>query len=158
MVDTGPDHYNNTSTDQPLDKITCMPLLPNLTFYRDYKRFPWSICFGCGMSAGKVHSPDTWSRSIWDLHKFVLRPISFPNLFSGLGTSNIPWYFLDFPICDPPLLHTNNLMHRDHHWFDTNYGSTPSWSGVWMWNLHLVPFKRIWNVTYLWAIILKIYW
>ena len=56
---------------------------------------------------GTLTPPDTWSRPhgtcISILQMYLLRPILFPNLslFSGLCSSNIPRYFLDFALCIP---------------------------------------------------------
>ena len=49
-------------TSKPIRLSTnFMTLIPNLTF-TDYEWFPWSICNGCGMPAGKLTLPDTWFR------------------------------------------------------------------------------------------------
>ena len=74
-----------------------MTLIPNL--FIDYEWFPWSICNGCGMPARNAYSSGHLVPSLWDLHMFyLLRPILFRTCryFTGLCSSNIPRYFLDF--------------------------------------------------------------
>ena len=69
----------------------------------NYEWFPWSICNGCGMSAGNSYpsrhlilslfGTSYWS-NCWD-HFSLTCPV-----FSQLFTFNIPRYFLDFAL-DP---------------------------------------------------------
>ena len=57
------------------------------------------LCNGCGMPTGDAYSFGHLVPSLWDLHMFyLLRPILFRTFhyFSGLCSSNIPRYFLDF--------------------------------------------------------------
>ena len=77
-----------------LDIITESDILPNIGFHGASRS-----AMGVACRQGTLTPPDTWSRPILDLHMFyLLRKILFPNLslFSGLCTSNIPRYFLDF--------------------------------------------------------------
>ena len=56
-------------------------------------------CQGCGMPTGDAYSSGHLVPSLWDLHMFyLLRPILFRTCryFTGLCSSNIPRYFLDF--------------------------------------------------------------
>ena len=81
--------------DNPLLIRLCteLNLLPN------FEWFPWSICDGCGMPTGDAYSSRHLVPSLWDLHMFyLLRPILFRTCryFTGLCSSNIPRYFLDF--------------------------------------------------------------
>ena len=51
------------------------------------------------MPTGDAYSSGHLVPSLWDLHEFyLLRPILFRacRYFTGLCSSNIPWYFLDF--------------------------------------------------------------
>ena len=67
----------------------------NITEYR----FPKGICNGCGMRTGDAYSSGHLVPSLWDLRMFyLLRPILFRTFryFTGLCSSNIPRYFLDF--------------------------------------------------------------
>ena len=77
-----------------------LTILPNLT--TDLERFQRNICNGCGMPAGDADSSGHLVPSLWDLHIFyLLRPILFRTCryFTGLCSSNIPRYFLDFACC-----------------------------------------------------------
>ena len=68
-------------------------------FYITEYRFPWGIFNGCGMATGDAYSSEHLVPSLWDLHMFyLLRPIIFRTCrcFTGLCSSNIPRYFLDF--------------------------------------------------------------
>ena len=88
--------------DNPLLIRLCteLDLLPN------FEWFPWNICDGCGMPTGDAYSSGHLVPSLWDLHMFyLLRPILFRTCryFTGLCSSNIPRYFLDFASsCDGP--------------------------------------------------------
>ena len=86
-----PDHIQwQPPTDQ-----TLLDLLPN------FEWFPWNICEGCGMPIGDAYSSAHLVPSLWDLHMFyLLRPILFRTCryFTGLRSSNIPRYFLDFAL------------------------------------------------------------
>ena len=65
----------------------------------EWARFQQNICNGCGMPAGDADSSGHLVPSLWDLHMFyLLRPILFRTCryFTGLCSSNIPRYFLDF--------------------------------------------------------------
>ena len=76
---------------------------PCFDFYRlwlitEY-RFPKGICNGCGVPTGNPYSSGHLVPSLCDLHMFyLLRPILFRTCryFTGLCSSNIPRYFLDF--------------------------------------------------------------
>ena len=79
-------------------------LLPDLTLsywiwhFTKYW-FPYNICNGCGMPTGDADSSGHPVPSLWDLRMFyLLRPILFRTCryFTGLCSSNIPRYFLDF--------------------------------------------------------------
>ena len=73
--------------------FTELDLLPN------FEWFSKNICDGCGMPTGHAYSPGHLVPSLWDLHMFYfLRPILFRicRYFTGLCSSNIPRYFLDF--------------------------------------------------------------
>ena len=77
--------------------------LLNMTFTEiyitDFERFQQNICNGCGMPTGDAYSSGHLIPSLWDLHMFyLLRPILFRtcHYFTGLCSSNIPRYFLDF--------------------------------------------------------------
>ena len=75
-----------------------LDLITEFDFITEY-RFPWGICNGCGMPTGDAYSSGHLVPSLWDLHMFyVLRPILFRTCryFTGLCSSNIPRYFLDF--------------------------------------------------------------
>ena len=77
---------------------TELDLLPN------FEWFPWNICDGCGMPTGHAYSSGHLVTSLWDLHMFyLLRPILFRTCryFTGLCSSNIPRYFLDFAYTFP---------------------------------------------------------
>ena len=81
--------------DNPLLIRLCteLDLLPN------FEWSPWTICDGCGMPTGDAYSFGHVVPSLWDLHIFyLLRPILFRTCryFTGLCSSNIPRYFLDF--------------------------------------------------------------
>ena len=81
--------------DNPLLIRLCteLDLLPN------FEWFPYNICDGCGMPTGDAYSSGHLVPSLWDLHMFyLLRPIFFRTCryFTGLCSSNIPRYFLDF--------------------------------------------------------------
>ena len=72
---------------------TEVDLLPN------FEWFPYNICNGCDMPTGDAYSSGHLVPSLWDLHMFyLLRPILFRpcRYFTGLCSSNIPRYFLDF--------------------------------------------------------------
>ena len=85
-----------TVTSQPIRLSTnFMTLMPSLTF-TDYEWFPWSICNGCGMPAGKLTLPDTlFSHPLWDLFLLqLLRPDS----------SNLPCLYSTFRLEYPLVL------------------------------------------------------
>ena len=77
------------------------------------------------MPTGDAYSSGHLVPSLWDLHMFyLLRPILFRicRYFTGLCSSNIPRYFLDFAFLDVPYLsitHYNaKLGHDDLSEFD----------------------------------------
>ena len=64
-------------------------------------RLTWNICNGCGMLIGDAYSSGHLVPSLWDLHMYMyylLRPILYRTCryFTGLCSSNIHRYFLDF--------------------------------------------------------------
>ena len=64
-------------------------------------RFRRGICNGCGMPTGDAYSSGHLVPSLWDLHMlYLLRAILFRTwrYFTGLCSSNIPRYFLDFAL------------------------------------------------------------
>ena len=68
-------------------------------YITELERFQQNICNGCGMPAGDADSSGHLVPSLWDLHMFyLLRPILLRtcHYFTGLCSSNIPRYFLDF--------------------------------------------------------------
>ena len=75
----------------------------NLTFFLIIS-FHRAFATGVACQQGTLTPPDTLS--LWDLHMFyLLRPILFRTCryFTGLCSSNIPRYFLDFAFsCESP--------------------------------------------------------
>ena len=70
-------------------------------YLTDLERFQQNICNGCGMPTGDADSSGHLVPSLWDLHMiYLLRPILFRTCryFTGLCSSNIPRYFLDFAL------------------------------------------------------------
>ena len=68
-------------------------------YLTDLERFQQNVCNGCGMPTGDADSSGHLVPSLWDLHMFyLLRPILFRTCryFTGLCSSNIPRYFLDY--------------------------------------------------------------
>ena len=75
------------------------------------------LATGVTCRQGTLTPPDTWSRSIWDLHMFyLLRPILFPNLslFSGLCTS-IFLIIIDHKVEGLPIWDSYFLLYRSNH-------------------------------------------
>ena len=74
-------------------------LCAELDFLPNFEWLPQNICDGCGMPTGDAYFSGHLVPSLWDLHMFyLLRPILFRTCryFTGLCSSNIPRYFLDF--------------------------------------------------------------
>ena len=89
----------------------CVILIVTLTEYdifteiyiTELESFQQNICNGCGMPTGDADSSGHLVPSLWDLHMFyLLRPILCQTCryFTGLCSSNIPRYFLDFALRD----------------------------------------------------------
>ena len=79
----------------------CNRILPHYKIWLFYQilGFHWAFAAGVARQQETLTPPDTWSRSIWVLHMFYLLRLSFSQTccdFSGLSTSNIPRYFLNF--------------------------------------------------------------
>ena len=73
--------------------------VPNSTLYRILSCFHRSFATGVACRQGTLTPPDTWSRTLGTFRCFyLLRPILFRTCryFSGLCSSNIPRYHLDF--------------------------------------------------------------
>ena len=86
---------NHTTYLWRLPNTTYLPVftLPNK---RGFNRI---YATGVACQQGTLTPPDTWSRPLWDLHMFyLLRPTLFRTCryFTGLCSSNIPRYFLNF--------------------------------------------------------------
>ena len=100
------------STDQT--SYQSVTFIPNSTFYRLKRGFNRTFATGVACWQGTLTPPDTRSRPIWDLHMFyLLNP--FPEIvviFSGLFTSNIPRYFLDFALSSIyPCINTYSFLY-----------------------------------------------
>ena len=86
------------NNDNPLLTKLCteLDLLPN------FDRFPENICDGCGMPTGDFYSSGHLVPSLVYLHNYVLLVETNPFLrtccFSGLCSSNIPRYVLDYAL------------------------------------------------------------
>ena len=82
--------------------------VPNSTFYRIFSGFHKTF------ATGDAHSSGHLVPSLWDLLMFyLLRPILFQTCyFSGLCSSNIPRYFLNFPLNleDQHLVHSTSRI------------------------------------------------
>ena len=84
-------------------------------------RFQWDICNGCGMLTGDAYSSGHLVLSLLDLHMFyLLRPILFRTCryFTGLCSSNIPRYFLDFTCSN---IYTQTKVKQHHIFSETRF-------------------------------------
>ena len=73
-------------------------------YITELKRVRQNICNGCDMPAGDADSSGHLVPSLWDWHmSYLSRPILFRTYryFTGLCSSNIPRYFLDFDLSIP---------------------------------------------------------
>ena len=72
------------------DNLLLIRLCTELDLLPNFEWFLENICDGCGMPTGDAYSSGLLVPSLWDLHMFLSL------FFSGLCSSNIPRYFLDF--------------------------------------------------------------
>ena len=101
-------------TSQPIRLSTnFITLIPSLTF-TVYKWFPWSICNGCGMSAGNAYpSEHLVSSLIMGLANCWERFSRTCRVFSQLLTLNFPRYFPAFASFNwPPIVGVLSLCNR----------------------------------------------
>ena len=77
------------------DNPLLIRLCTELDLYRILIGFHRTFATGVACRQGTLTPPDTWSRP------YLLRPILFRTCryFTGLCSSNIPRYFLDFALC-----------------------------------------------------------
>ena len=92
--------------------------VPNSTFYRSLSGFHKIFATGVACRQGTLTPPDTWSRPFWTCICSTCWDQSFSRTcyFTGLCSSNIPRYFLDFASAKRILLgclgETNNASRK----------------------------------------------